>query len=452
MRSLLNLGLLLLSGSLAAAPLIRNFHPEKVKSHREVHDLASSIREVVIPRLASPSPDSDQGWENAYSCDQFSVLLSKARARARGMQASGDWEKFLAAASKPVNPTRIQLGFDDNYLYLKATCFEKQMARTMSDPKIKRDSRIYSYDNLDLMLSPNRNRLIYYQLSLDMNGNSLDGVCKPDKDKFTSDLSWNPEFKVKTARKSDRWELFLAIPFKEFAPDVREGGFIELNVNRMSLPSKEFTSWNQVERSFHEISRMVRVYLGRKDRADGGVLKKIVHSELKAGTNRFDLTLDPGTADSLVITSRGADRQTRKFKPQPQLKVFWDFADPGKSELEFSLESKGKRLDRTVLGVDIPAPLLVRLQNTEITAGRTLVPGTVYCNFLPVQGTEARFTLGERSQTIPLHSAKNTFELDCAGIAGKVPFKVELLRQGKPVKNASTVIQLTGNEDPFAED
>ena len=67
MRSLLNLGLLLLSGSLAAAPLIRNFHPENVKSRQVVHDLTSSIREVVIPRLASPSPDSDRGWENAYS-------------------------------------------------------------------------------------------------------------------------------------------------------------------------------------------------------------------------------------------------------------------------------------------------------------------------------------------------------------------------------------------------
>ena len=99
--------------ALSPAELVVNVRSSRETTVESVIDFQSNLRQVVIPRLASPSFDgSGKGWENAYRDNGFTILRKNAVAKAKGMQAAGEWESFMPAALKPSQDTSVALGFD----------------------------------------------------------------------------------------------------------------------------------------------------------------------------------------------------------------------------------------------------------------------------------------------------------------------------------------------------
>ncbi|NLZ62423.1 MAG: hypothetical protein GX902_01325 [Lentisphaerae bacterium] len=465
-----------LSLSAAAAELILNLQPIVSPDRPQVIDLQANLRQVVIPRLNAPALDgSDRGWEKAFRDKGFTIIRDKAITRAKGMQATGDWESFLAAALRPTQDSALALGYDDQFLYLQVDCFEQAMDKLVGYPNAERDANIYGGDCVDLTFSKNRNSPAYVQIVIDCNGNRFDTMntrksdsdSKKGKNSFTSDKSWNPEYPVAVVKSDKSWRMVTALPFAECGIQAKDGDFVDINVCRNEMPSRELSSWGPTEFGFHEADKMVRLWLGQQN-SPAVFLSQLSYLTPRIGTNILNLKINntsdkPFSGEIELTLKQGKDSKSFRDKVavaagrNHSFPLHWEALKPGPYIISVILFEGEAPLGMGSLSTVVPEPMSVSLSKRTFFSHTRRIPASVQLAVTEPEAYALRLSLSQDGKKLQdggiekLTTREYRFSIDVTAVKEKADLLVELVSRADGTVQASENISLSCYADPFAE-
>ncbi len=458
----------------SAAELALNVQPLQLTDQTQVVDLQANLRQVVIPRLSAPALDgSDSGWEKSFREQGFTIIRDKAITRAKGMQATGDWESFLPVALKPTQDTGLAIGYDDQYLYLLVDCFEQSMQRLVGYPNAERDANIYGGDCVDLTFSKNRNSPSYVQIVIDCNGNRFDTMNTriaggDSKKKFSSDKSWNPDYPVKVVKNEKFWRMVTALPFAECGIAAKDGDFVDINVCRNEMPSRELSSWGPTELGFHEADKMVRLWLGQQNSPEV-FLSQMKYLPARIGKNILQLKINNTSAKRFageveISIKLGKDSHTTRQKvavaagKNHSFPLPWEALKPGAHIISVILFEDGNPLGMGSLSTIVSEPLQVSLSKRTFFSNTKQIPASVKIAVSEPGAYSLRLSLAQAgkkllgSELASLSSREYRFSVAVSAVKEKADFLVELINKADGTVLASQSIPLSCHLDPFAEE
>ncbi|MDY0176220.1 MAG: hypothetical protein WCS95_05795 [Lentisphaeria bacterium] len=443
--------------SLLQADLIVGLQQQRGKEQLVTVNLEANLRQIVVPRLHNPALDGGEaGWQQCFSEKGFSITRLQAETRARAMQATGDWENFMDRALKPQQDSQVYLGYDDEFLYLRVDCFEDSMHNLGAFPNAKRDDPVYNGDCIDLTLCKNRNALSYVQIVIDHNGAVFDTMNQriPAKDErgrgkisYVSDKTWSPDFPVHVSKRADFWRLTLALPFKECGIQVGEGDFVDINVCRNEMPSKELSSWGPVDSSFHESDKMLRLWLGEQN-SPKVTLTQLNYGEPRVGKNILRLQATNKSAESFaglldmsIESSQGTQKISQDLVLQAGVSKFlalpWQAELPDTYALKCVLEKDGQALDSCALTSSVPAPLKLMLSKSTFFSSSRQIPASIQIAVNDAQRYELHFKLLNQGKTLKKQVLPNI-------VAGELEFLVDV--EAMPGGSAEFVVELVDKQ------
>ena len=159
------------------------------------------------------------------------------------------------------NQTMVQVGWDRDYVYIAATCFENYMDRLKTDA-VKHDDTVYMDDSVELFLAPPIGNEEYYQIVINSEGTVYDGKGY--------DFKWSSGIKVKTSLARDRWFVEMAVPVKNLNWKTAEEGQLwrwHLARSRVAGGGKEaVSSIAEMTGSYHTYKQFDRLkFVSRVD-------------------------------------------------------------------------------------------------------------------------------------------------------------------------------------------
>jgi hypothetical protein len=165
----------------------------------------------VVTALSKPKLDGrldDPLWQVARPCS----LTSQSVAFASGFQPS------VGESAGPSLPTTVVLAFDEEFLYVAASCRKAPGQDYASDDSPRTpDAALASRDRLTLWLDVDRDYATGWELTVDHRGWPAEACW--------GDATWNPEWFIAAAGDENWWTIEVAIPLAELAvkkPAVRD--------------------------------------------------------------------------------------------------------------------------------------------------------------------------------------------------------------------------------------
>jgi hypothetical protein len=166
---------------------------------------------------------------------------------------------LLGGNTGAVEQTDVRIGYDTTNLYVGITCWESQMDRLVAEYEghpNNRDDAIFMDDSVELFVQPDSRP--YWHLAVNVLGAVYDARVE-GRDAYRTEF--NPEWRVKTVRQSNRWMVEAAIPFHSLSPVAPAAGTNwGFNVCRNERPRRETSSWAPLTRAgFHTPGRFGRL-------------------------------------------------------------------------------------------------------------------------------------------------------------------------------------------------
>ncbi|MDN3551446.1 DUF5916 domain-containing protein [Mucilaginibacter aquaedulcis] len=147
--------------------------------------------------------------------------------------------------SKASVHTEVRMTFDNNNLYIIATCYNKQEGQYMVE-SLKRDFNFVKNDNFIFFLDPFDARTDGFSFGANAAGAQWDGTMYEGG---KVDLSWDNKWTSVVKNYPDRWVFEAAIPFKSIR--YKKGvGVWGVNFSRNDLKTTEKSAWAPVPRQF----------------------------------------------------------------------------------------------------------------------------------------------------------------------------------------------------------
>lgn len=115
--------------------------------------------------------------------------------------------------------TEFYFCHDDANLYLGAVCRD-QVPDSMSVNAEERDAGVYADDCVGYFLQPDTAQGIVYQIYFNPAGTAFDQRIRFDQEAADSDVSWNGEYEVATARGEGRWSIEVRVPFSQLGVET----------------------------------------------------------------------------------------------------------------------------------------------------------------------------------------------------------------------------------------
>ncbi|MDD5698275.1 MAG: carbohydrate-binding family 9-like protein [Victivallaceae bacterium] len=148
------------------------------------------------------------------------------------------------------------LGLDRKNLYLAFRCLLSEENGKNIPGTRKRDGAVYSDESVEIFIRPDQKTPFYYQLAVNSAGVRFDQKCGLNAStgvKTSSDLKWNPDWKVKTTADSKFWTLEAAIPLSELAIVPSGTKVVRMNLCRNIIGKKhDHATWSYLPvLSFH---------------------------------------------------------------------------------------------------------------------------------------------------------------------------------------------------------
>lgn len=181
--------------------------------------------EVKIARLPSaPKIDGDLGDDAWKSAQRLGPLVR------------------LGKTTPAAEQTEVLVGCDEQSLYFGITCWESRMDGLLAEYEggaENHDMPVFTDDSVEIFLRPGSGP--YWRFVINALGATLDALGS------TADVenrAMNPQWKVATARRSNRWIVEAAIPFSSLvAEPPAKGDAWGLNVGRNERPRGETCTW-----------------------------------------------------------------------------------------------------------------------------------------------------------------------------------------------------------------
>jgi photosystem II stability/assembly factor-like uncharacterized protein len=179
-----------------------------------------------LRQMAFQMREADGVWHDAALAEQWITLKSgicpkpslqamriKSMPKLDGKLDEAVWKNVpvttLQAASGLTGArTRVQMAFDDTYLYLGVTCDQPTEMPVLSPVKPrKRDDDLRAYDRISLLIDLDRDYGSAFHFEVDARGCVMEDCC--------GDVTWNPQWFVEVNANKEGWTAEVAIPLVE---------------------------------------------------------------------------------------------------------------------------------------------------------------------------------------------------------------------------------------------
>lgn len=168
----------------------------------------------------------EEGWLSAAAATDFFMVLPMDTSRANVR-------------------TEVRMTYDDNNLYLMATCLHKT-GQAYQVESLKRDFNFGKNDNFLLFMDPFDDLTNGFSFGANAAGAQWDGTMY---DGGKVDLSWDNKWTSFVKNYDDKWIFEAAIPFKSirYKKGIKEWG---INFSRLDIHVAEKSSWTPIPRQF----------------------------------------------------------------------------------------------------------------------------------------------------------------------------------------------------------
>ncbi|MFM7838270.1 MAG: DUF5916 domain-containing protein, partial [Chitinophagaceae bacterium] len=204
----------------AASLLLIPAFGQKLNGYIKIH--ISKARQPIIVDGKGEEPD----WIAADVARDFKMVLPMDTSKARVK-------------------TEVRLTYDQENLYLLATCFHEPGQRFMVE-SLKRDFSFGKNDNFLLFMDPFEDQTNGFSFGSNAAGAQWDGVMYEGG---KVDLSWDNKWTSMVLYTEDRWVFEAAIPFKtiRYKKGIKEWG---INFSRLDILKAEKSAWAPMPRQF----------------------------------------------------------------------------------------------------------------------------------------------------------------------------------------------------------
>ena len=200
--------------------------------------------------------------QNGVNKEKYKISAKKATESIKidGLLDEASWKnaevtsqflnKWPTDIGLPPLQTEVKVTYDDNYLYVGATCFEDSPNYVIQT--LKRDKSIWDSDGMILILDPvnqQSNGFIFYTNAI---GVKSEGLLTADGDNPIK-RDWDNKWFVKTIRQANGdWTAEFAIPFKtlRYDADLKEWG---INFLRCDVGNNMYSTWAFVPLQFNGV-------------------------------------------------------------------------------------------------------------------------------------------------------------------------------------------------------
>ena len=433
----------------AAGEVARNLKTAVLPTPGLRVELAGNRMEAVLPRLTDPDlKGGSANWDRAWQSGRFTVTRVQAVDYAHALQGSGEWEQLLPRTLIPRKGTRVCMGYDDEKLYIKIVCDQKQMRELLKNPpRVGRDGAVWTHENVDILLTANRNGDWYCQLLIDCAGNVFD--AKQRRGKNSDPAAWNPDFYKHIHHGDDCWVLTLALPVKAWGMSLDEGAFLDGNIGRVELLNHEYSTLSPVRQAFNEADRFCRFWIGRKNPRPEITLLEMKNPRI--GANRLLVTVANPGREIFQGTLRSAGGKCPVRLAPGQRETYALTQNAAQSGLLNCrvelLDAQGTAVDMAVAPAEVKPDMTLALNSSEFIAGGTPLHAAVAVNALE-PGAELEIACGGRKERVKAASLVE-FDFVPAVSEGGEEIRVTLLRKGFEPVSAAKKITVSG--DPFDE-
>jgi len=146
----------------------------------------------------------------------------------------------------PERATRVWAACDSANLYFAFRC-EKKPADKLTKSVAKRDGPVWTDDDVEVFLNPQRDRNDYYQFVLNALGTKYDS--------YRTDAAWNANWRAAARDADDAWSAEIAIPIAELPVDLTVGRTWCANFGRSDKIAGQASAWSCPFGGFHSPGR-----------------------------------------------------------------------------------------------------------------------------------------------------------------------------------------------------
>lgn len=163
-------------------------------------------------------------------------------------QTGSFYQHFPADTSYARSQTKVQLTFNDVYIYVAAVCYES-IHDLYIIPTLKRDFNYQRSDAFAVYLDPANDKSNGFNFTVNPLGVQREGLLNNGGIQGVT-TNWDNKWISAVKTYKDSWVVEMAIPFKtlRYNPEVREWG---LNFSRQELKMNESSVWSPVGRNFN---------------------------------------------------------------------------------------------------------------------------------------------------------------------------------------------------------
>lgn len=204
-------------------------------------------------------PTSFLQAQKINSAYQLRISKTKSAVSIDGLINETAWKETDSAANffmvSPMDTsyakvlTEVRMTYDDNYIYLAATCFQDN-AKSYAVESLRRDFSYVKNDNFIIIIDPFDTQTNGFMFGVNAAGAQWDGLI------FNSngyDLSWDNKWQSVVKHYPDRWVFEAAIPFKSirYKKGIDTWG---INFSRLDIKVPEKSAWAKIPRQFNVAS------------------------------------------------------------------------------------------------------------------------------------------------------------------------------------------------------
>lgn len=141
--------------------------------------------------------------------------------------------------------TDVRMAYDEENLYLIATCFHGAAGPYIVE-SLRRDFAFGKNDNFLLFMDPFDDLTNGFSFGANAAGAQWDGIMS---DGGKMDLSWDNKWQSEVKNYEDKWVFEMAVPFKSirYKKGITKWG---INFSRLDLKTTEKSSWTPIPRQF----------------------------------------------------------------------------------------------------------------------------------------------------------------------------------------------------------
>ncbi|MEO9872475.1 DUF5916 domain-containing protein [Ekhidna sp.] len=205
--------------------------------------------------------------------------------------------------------TKVKVTYDDDYLYILATCFDNGTRIVQSLRRDDEDAH-WNSDNFTIVIDPMNNKQNGFIFGVNAGGSQLEGQLNVQGARTQYDQNWDNKWYSVVKSNDKNWTAEFAIPFKtlRYSPNQSEWG---INFIRGDMERNEFSTWTQFPLNYGGIDLNFMGTLDWEQNPKKASGKVVLIPYLSGGTQRdfeeteqtsYKKTRDTGLDAKIAVT------------------------------------------------------------------------------------------------------------------------------------------------------